>query len=26
VSRHGAAQFIDVGSGLPTSPNTHEVA
>jgi O-methyltransferase involved in polyketide biosynthesis len=26
VSRQGAAQFIDVGSGLPTSPNTHEVA
>jgi O-methyltransferase involved in polyketide biosynthesis len=26
VSRQGTAQFIDVGSGLPTSPNTHEVA
>jgi O-methyltransferase involved in polyketide biosynthesis len=26
VSRHGVNQFIDVGSGLPTSPNTHEVA
>jgi O-methyltransferase involved in polyketide biosynthesis len=26
VARHGVAQFIDVGSGLPTSPNTHEVA
>jgi|SRR5215469_7371673 hypothetical protein len=26
VSRHGVTQFIDVGSGLPTSPNTHEVA
>ena len=26
VSRQGVLQFIDVGSGLPTSPNTHEVA
>jgi O-methyltransferase involved in polyketide biosynthesis len=26
VARHGVAQFIDVGSGLPTRPNTHEVA
>ncbi|MBV9384488.1 MAG: SAM-dependent methyltransferase [Streptosporangiaceae bacterium] len=26
VSRQGVTQFIDVGSGLPTSPNTHEVA
>lgn len=26
VSRQGIAQFIDVGSGLPTCPNTHEVA
>ncbi len=26
VSRQGVIQFIDVGSGLPTSPNTHEVA
>ncbi len=26
VSRQGVAQFIDVGSGLPASPNTHEVA
>lgn len=26
VSRHGVSQFIDVGSGLPTRPNTHEVA
>lgn len=26
VSRHGVIQFIDVGSGLPTRPNTHEVA
>src|SRR5215469_2780475 len=26
VSRHGVTQFIDVGSGLPTRPNTHEVA
>lgn len=23
---HGIRQFIDVGSGLPTSPNVHEVA
>jgi len=26
VSRQGVNQFIDAGSGLPTSPNTHEVA
>jgi O-methyltransferase involved in polyketide biosynthesis len=26
VSQHGVSQFIDVGSGLPTRPNTHEVA
>lgn len=26
VARQGVRQFIDVGSGLPTSPNTHEVA
>jgi O-methyltransferase involved in polyketide biosynthesis len=26
VSRQGTSQFIDVGSGLPTGPNTHEVA
>jgi hypothetical protein len=26
VSRQGVAQFIDVGSGLPTSPSTHEAA
>lgn len=26
VSRNGVVQFIDVGSGLPTRPNTHEVA
>ena len=26
VSGQGVRQFIDVGSGLPTSPSTHEVA
>src|ERR1017187_7975533 len=26
VSRQGVGQFLDVGAGLPTSPNTHEVA
>jgi SAM-dependent methyltransferase len=26
VARQGVCQFIDVGSGLPASPNTHEVA
>jgi len=26
VSRHGVTQFMDVGSGLPTSPSTHEIA
>ena len=26
VARQGITQFIDLGSGLPTSPNTHEVA
>ncbi|HEY3906975.1 MAG TPA: SAM-dependent methyltransferase [Streptosporangiaceae bacterium] len=26
VSRQGITQFIDIGSGLPTTPNTHEVA
>src|SRR6266702_7357010 len=26
VGREGVVQFIDVGSGMPTSPNIHEVA
>jgi SAM-dependent methyltransferase len=26
VAKQGVTQFIDVGVGLPTSPNTHEVA
>jgi hypothetical protein len=26
VARQGVTQFIDVGTGLPTSPNTHEIA
>ena len=26
VARQGVTQFIDLGAGLPTSPNTHEVA
>jgi hypothetical protein len=26
VARHGVVQFIDVGSGMPASPATHEVA
>jgi SAM-dependent methyltransferase len=26
VARQGISQFIDLGSGLPASPNTHEVA
>jgi O-methyltransferase involved in polyketide biosynthesis len=26
VARHGVDQFIDLGAGLPTSPNTHETA
>jgi hypothetical protein len=26
AARRGVGQFIDVGSGLPTSPNTHEIA
>jgi hypothetical protein len=26
VARHGVSQFIDIGAGLPTSPNTHETA
>ena len=26
VARQGITQFLDLGSGLPTSPNTHEVA
>lgn len=26
VARQGVAQFIDLGCGLPTSPNTHETA
>ena len=26
VARQGIAQFLDLGSGLPTRPNTHEVA
>src|SRR5712691_9792650 len=26
VARSGIRQFLDIGSGLPTSPNVHEVA
>ena len=26
VARQGVTQFIDLGAGLPSSPNTHEVA
>ncbi|HEV3171567.1 MAG TPA: SAM-dependent methyltransferase [Actinocrinis sp.] len=26
VAEHGIRQIIDVGTGIPTSPNTHEVA
>lgn len=26
LARHGITQFIDLGSGLPTSPNVHEIA
>jgi hypothetical protein len=26
VGRQGVAQFIDLGAGLPTAPNTHETA
>lgn len=26
LAEHGVRQFIDLGSGLPTSPNVHEVA
>ena len=26
VARQGVTQFIDVGAGLPASPNTHEIA
>lgn len=26
VARTGVSQFIDLGTGIPTSPNTHEVA
>jgi hypothetical protein len=26
VARHGVAQFIEIGSGLPASPGTHEIA
>ncbi len=26
VTKQGITQFIDLGSGLPTSPNTHELA
>jgi O-methyltransferase involved in polyketide biosynthesis len=26
VAKQGVTQFIDLGAGLPTSPNTHEVA
>ena len=26
VTEHGVRQFIDIGTGIPTSPNTHEVA
>ncbi|MFC5187999.1 SAM-dependent methyltransferase [Actinomadura harenae] len=26
AEEHGVRQFLDVGTGLPTSPNTHEIA
>jgi hypothetical protein len=26
VAREGVRQFLDIGTGIPTSPNTHEVA
>ena len=26
MSRHGVAQFLDLGSGLPTAQNTHQIA
>jgi O-methyltransferase involved in polyketide biosynthesis len=26
LARHGIAQYLDLGSGLPTSPSVHEVA
>lgn len=26
VAQHGIRQIIDIGTGIPTSPNTHEVA
>jgi len=26
VAGHGVSQFLDVGAGMPTSPNTHEIA
>jgi hypothetical protein len=26
AARHGVAQFIDVGSGMPASPGVHEIA
>ena len=26
VARQGVSQFIDVGAGLPASPNVHEIA
>jgi O-methyltransferase involved in polyketide biosynthesis len=26
LARHGVSQFLDLGSGLPTSPSVHEVA
>lgn len=26
IARQGVTQFIDVGAGLPASPNTHEIA
>ncbi|BBB01251.1 hypothetical protein RVR_8561 [Actinacidiphila reveromycinica] len=26
LAEHGVRQFIDIGTGIPTSPNTHEIA
>ncbi|MFF0387210.1 SAM-dependent methyltransferase [Kitasatospora sp. NPDC004615] len=26
LARHGITQFLDVGTGIPTSPNLHEIA
>ncbi|MFJ5926106.1 SAM-dependent methyltransferase [Kitasatospora sp. NPDC092948] len=26
LARHGITQFLDIGTGIPTSPNLHEVA